>query len=396
MSDAIATAEDTESSYDPTPKASWEHEELAQVKIKVIRAHNDSVNSCEYFDNDQKILTGSSDRTVKLFDIEEGVCTKTYHTRHSDIVTEARGTPDRSKFFTSSCDKSVQMFDSEIGKILWSGNHNGMVMTCKVSSDGKLAASGSDLDYCLKVWDVHTGEVIHNIPDHHDSTITSVIFAPDNDKIMTTSMDRTTKFFDLKTKKTTIHLQGHINVVSGCDITRDERKFVTGGWDKNVCVWDIATGTYRSKGPVKLNGAHEGSVSCVKFSPDGLMLVSGSYDQTICVWDVENEIQKIKLQGHTGWVEDVCFSQDQAWLMSCARDCSVRLWNIEDSDKIPIVLEKKKAVGVKITKCEKCGKPFSMANSEDYRELTHCVFCRVHSSTTFMENSQLDLMNPET
>lgn len=63
--------------------------------------------------------------------------------------------------------------------------------------------------------------------------------------------------------------RGHINVVSGCDITKDERKFATAAWDKNICIWDIATGTYRSKGPVKLTSAHEGSVSCCKFSQDG-------------------------------------------------------------------------------------------------------------------------------
>ena len=43
-------------------------------------------------------------------------------------------------------------------------------------------------------------------PDLHSSTITSVLFAPDDDKVITTSMDRTTQFYDLKTKKSTIKL----------------------------------------------------------------------------------------------------------------------------------------------------------------------------------------------
>lgn len=361
------------------------------MRIKVIKAHGNSVNSCEYFDNDEKILTGSSDRTVKLFSVEDGSCLRTYNTGHTDIITEARGSVDRSKFVTSSFDKSVQLFDSETGKKLWSGKHEGMVLGCKFSGDGSMVASGSDLDNCLKIWDVSSGEIIHNIPDLHKSSITSVLFAPDNDKVITTSMDRTTKFFDLKTKKTTIHLEGHINIVSSCHITKDERKFATASWDKNICIWDIATGQYRSKGPVKLSGSHEGSVSCCRFSSDGLMLVSGSYDQTVVIWDIENEIQKIKLQGHTGWIEDVCFSQDQRWLLSCARDCTVRLWNIEDSDKIPIVLEKKKAIGVKITKCEKCGKPFSMAQLEDYQDLSKCVFCRVHTSDLYLEKSRTNV-----
>lgn len=39
-------------------------------------------------------------------------------------------------------------------------------------------------------------------------------------------------------------------------------------------------------------------------------------------------------------------------LFSCVvfQDNTVRLWNIEDSDKIPVVLEKKRAIGIKIIK----------------------------------------------
>ena len=67
------------------------------MRIKVIKAHNDSVNSCEYFDNDQKILTGSSDRTVKIFNVEDGVCVQTFKTNHKDIITEARGSLDNTR-----------------------------------------------------------------------------------------------------------------------------------------------------------------------------------------------------------------------------------------------------------------------------------------------------------
>lgn len=39
--------------------------------------------------------------------------------------------------------------------------------------------------------------------------------------------------------------RGHINIISCCDISHDERKFATGSWDKTVNIWDIATGSYR-------------------------------------------------------------------------------------------------------------------------------------------------------
>ncbi|KAJ8303369.1 hypothetical protein KUTeg_019765 [Tegillarca granosa] len=315
--------------------ATWEHEDLAQVRIRVYRGHTDGVTSGHYMNNDSRILTSSSDKTIKVWKTDTGQILRTYLGGHSAAISKADVSPDEQRFVTSGWDKKVNVWDLESGNILWTGQHAGVVTCCKFSHDGSMMISGSDLDNTLKVWDTNTGELIHNVDNIHTSTITSCIFAPLDDKIITTSMDKTTKFFDLRTSKVTIKLEGHINIISNCDISFDERKFATSSWDKTVKIWDIATGAYRSKGATSLTGSHEGSVSSCKFSSDGLMLVSGSYDATVVVWDVDNAVQKLKLQ------------------------------------------------------CSNCGKPFSMTQLESFRDNTICVFCRLQNR----EKTMLDIMN---
>merc|ERR1719422_1350050 len=100
---------------------------------------------------------------------------------------------------------------------------------------------------------------------------------------------------------------------------------------------------------------------------------------SVVVWDIENNVQKMKLQGHFGWINDICFSEDQKWLLSCGKDRTVRLWNIEDSDKIPLVLENRRTQGVNVIKCSKCTRPFSMTQMESFRDITVCVFCRLQN-----------------
>ena len=56
------------------------------------------MNSCEYADEDTKILTASSDKTVKLFNVEDGSLVRTYFTGHTGIITEARASEDLSKY----------------------------------------------------------------------------------------------------------------------------------------------------------------------------------------------------------------------------------------------------------------------------------------------------------
>ena len=48
--------------------------------------------------------------------------------------------------------------------------------------------------------------ILISILDLHQSSITSCGFSPQNDRIVTTSMDKTTKFFDIVAKKITISL----------------------------------------------------------------------------------------------------------------------------------------------------------------------------------------------
>jgi WD40 repeat protein len=69
------------------------------------------------------------------------------------------------------------------------------------------------------------------------------------------------------------------------------RMLATGGWDREISLWDPATGKERRR----LDG-HEGSVYALVFSPDGKTLVSASCenqfiagagnDPSIRYWDV--------------------------------------------------------------------------------------------------------------
>lgn len=370
----------------------WDSQDLATVRIKVLQGHNDSVNSCQFIQNNKTIFSSSTDCSVRFWNFKTAKCIKSFENLHEVNIPHAHSVPDGSRFLTCGWDKKLKLWDTETGQCILEKTHNDFLTCCQISHDEKLVACGSDYNAALRVYDVKSGECLFNEKDMHDSSITSCKFSPRDDKIITTSTDRTAKFFDLVSGTTTIKLSGHTNIISSCSITNDERKFATASWDKRILLWDVATGMYRSQGPTPLKGGHDGSISCCDFSSDGLFLVSGSYDMSVIVWDIENNVQKMKLQGHFGWINDICFSEDQNWLLSCSKDKTIRLWNIEDSDKIPIVLENKRAQGVQVMKCIKCNKPFSMTQLESFKDTNVCVFCRLakpeQSWLSFSESNQ--------
>ena len=104
-------------------------------------------------------------------------------------------------------------------------------------------------------------------------------------------------------------------------LSRDGRKLALGA-NKNIYLWDTATGQYLSS----LEG-HSDSVRSVAFSPDGERLASGSRDETIKLWDTTSAQLLISFKGHSGWVTNVVFSPDGERLASGSGDGTIKLWD---------------------------------------------------------------------
>lgn len=72
---------------------------------------------------------------------------------------------------------------------------------------------------------------------------------------------------------------------------------------------------------------HTSQVRCVAVSPDGLELVSGGRDRVLRVWDIATRREIHTLAEHRGEVSCVAFSQNGRWLISGSADKTVRVWD---------------------------------------------------------------------
>lgn len=72
-------------------------------------------------------------------------------------------------------------------------------------------------------------------------------------------------------------------------VAADNSRFVSGGGDKTVFLWDVASGkTLRRYGGAV--GGHGGKVECTAFGGEGdSVVVSGSFDSTVRLWDTKSQ-----------------------------------------------------------------------------------------------------------
>lgn len=228
----------------------------------------------------RKVVTGSSDRTIKIWDGATGRELKTL-TGHGGLVCSVAFSPDGKTIASGSEDTTVRLWDADTGRVLSIFELGALaVPDVAFSPNGKTLATGRGYgdDFTVKLWDVARGREVRTL-NGHTSFVTSLAYSPDGKVLATASYDKTIRFWDALTGKELSTLKGHTSEVMALAFSPDGRRLATGGADRTVKLWDLSTG----QEVITLKG-HRAQVKSVAFSPDGKTLASGSLDGDLKLW----------------------------------------------------------------------------------------------------------------
>ena len=116
---------------------------------------------------------------------------------HSDYVESVAITPDGKYIVSGSSDNTIKLWDIKSGEeIRTFKGHSSWVILVTITQDGKYIVSGS-LDNTIKLWDIKSGKEIRTFEGHSDS-VKSVAITPDGKYIVSGSSDETIKLWDIK------------------------------------------------------------------------------------------------------------------------------------------------------------------------------------------------------
>lgn len=113
------------------------------------------------------------------------------------------------------------------------------------SPNGELLATGGgepSRSGELQIWNVASGELVHQIADAHSDTVFAVAFSDDGKYLASCGADRFMKVFETATGKFVKSFEGHTHHVLGVSWRADGRMLATAGADNVIKVWDFNTG----------------------------------------------------------------------------------------------------------------------------------------------------------
>ena len=80
---------------------------------------------------------------------------------------------------------------------------------------------------------------------------------------------------------------------------------------------------------------HSGPVHGVAFSPDGTQALTGGADRTVRLWDVATGKELREYAGQEDLVRGVAFSPDGRFILSASHDHTAWLWPIDAGTVVP-------------------------------------------------------------
>jgi WD40 repeat protein len=348
--------------------------------------HTKGVTSIFFSSDSKKLISGSNDETIKVWDLDEEL--ESYNFKgHSDIVSSIDSNSEGTFLVSGSFDQSVIIWNLTTNqKEISLDYHFGAVFDVCFSPNSEFIASCS-YDKVIKIYNFKRRELFLNINDVEDAPI-RICFTPDGESIIAAYENKTIRAFSLplgaetqrftgaskKINRLKIPQQGEFLACSlqdgeilllnlsdlslyhsfkgeksssECLDFSSDLKFLTSGYlNGKIIFWNLRTLRLEFFFALK-----EDAVYSLIYSNNSRFLVSGHYSGLMVVWDVFAKTEEFRLKSHFSQVTSLVFIKNCKTLFSASKDNSIKKWQIMTCETSDLV-KKQSEIIEKIMKTE--------------------------------------------
>ena len=281
---------------------------------KKLEGHEGGVWALQYEGN--MLVSGSTDRSVRVWDIERGLCQQVFYGHTSTVrclqilmpTETGRDTngnaimePEKPLIITGSRDSQLRVWRlPEVGSRRY-------IQTGPPAQE-------SDCPYFTRTLAGHTHSV-RAISAHGDTLVSG-------------SYDSTVRVWKISTGESRYVLRGHSQKVYSVVLDHERNRCISGSMDSLVKIWDLTDGTC-----IHTLEGHSLLVGLLDLRDE--RLVSAAADSTLRIWDPETGKCRNTLMAHTGAI--TCFQHDGRKVIS-GSEKTVKMWDVRTGECVQDLL----------------------------------------------------------
>ncbi|KAF9222264.1 WD40 repeat-like protein [Gyrodon lividus] len=303
--------------------------DLTPKPLMTMSGHEGTIYNIAYLPGGKRVVTCSGDKTIRIWDVENGEQEGTSMDDDSWVVGLAV-TRDGKRILSGGNAKGIKVWDVETHELIeeWEGYTDG-ISCIAMSPDDQLAASGdgkgkiviremkeggqikhsikagkwvnsvsfssngkklaSAVDeyedgrtiYAIRIYDVESGELVLGPIKGHKNIVHCVLWSLDGSQLFSTADDGTIRCWNSETGEPIGQSwTGHTHWVTSSSLSPDGTKLASASYDKHVRLWDAHSGE-----PIEQPLQHEHELCAVTFSPSGEFVASAGNDN-VSIWRV--------------------------------------------------------------------------------------------------------------
>jgi WD40 repeat protein len=304
------------------------------LKIIVQSGHYAPVMSIDYSADGKFIITGSKDKTLKLWEVATGREIRTF-TGHTKSVTGVKFSPDGSKVVSVSYDQFAIVWSVKTGNQIISFKDSlDEIRNAIFTPDGKQILTGGHKTNAI-LWDIKTGKKIreyHKKPSTCYQCIPSLQFNIDGSQLITGSGDRTAIVWNVITTdtiKTYHYSKGSCSSCPSSAAYSNNAKYIAvGEGSGQLNIVDAYTGN------IIYTLIEDESYKSVQFSANNkyIAAVIGYYG-VLKIWEVKSGKEVLSIKNKKG-IKDVSFSPDGKNIAVANTNHTASIWNINSQKEI--------------------------------------------------------------
>ncbi len=332
----------------------------------ILYGHKGSVRAGAWSTDGKLIVTGSSDKTVRLWSAETGKEIEAFQAeapvRNIAVSKNSRRilTIDKAaRLLDAATAKQIAVLDPipvlnnasvseperqrlQIEASGYSSNVPPRFM--RFNADGHVALTAGVMGVFL--WDAETGKSLGYVrSDETGTAVTAAAFSPDGKWLATGYTDGTVSLWDMAAQKEVFTLSANVNgenitsidpiqnpnMVMSLAIGPGMRRIVAGNSDGSLHLWDLAT-----QKSIPLAAGHSREILDVSFSSDGRFMLSSSIDNTARIWNAATGQMLNVLRGPSFGLSVAKFSPDSTQVITAYSNGELRVSDVATGAQISV------------------------------------------------------------